>query len=310
MPVTFVAHQSPALALKVWKPRWFDATALCVGTMAPDLLYAVSDAANVDSHRWLPALAIGLPLSVVATLLIRFAVAPELAPLLPDLGPFRFRSYAVIGSRRPAASQTVGSACIGIATHLVIDGFTHPGRFGPRALGYDDISVTIAGITRPLAGVFQWVGHLGGSILAVGLLLHIGRHRLLDRWYGAEVVGWARAARPGTRRRVVAVVGLVGGATIGLRWGWNAERIETIQRFAVGLFLGLATTAVALRVHRELRARSGSPADMTGPDVATCVSLGTTLLLSFTTAHLLAAAAPATPIKRWWAPPSRPSAQS
>ena len=41
MPLTFPAHQALVLPIKLRWPDRTDATALCVGAAAPDLLYAV-----------------------------------------------------------------------------------------------------------------------------------------------------------------------------------------------------------------------------------------------------------------------------
>lgn len=52
MPLTLFAHQVPTMGLKMARPRWFDGTALCLGSMAPDLGYAVSAYLHVDTHDW------------------------------------------------------------------------------------------------------------------------------------------------------------------------------------------------------------------------------------------------------------------
>lgn len=292
MPVTFVAHQAPAVALKIWRPSWFDATALCVGTMAPDLLYAVSDAANTDPHQWLPALALGLPLTIIMGTLIRTIVVPEFAPMVPDVGRLRLRSFGVVSHRRPPSLQTLISALVGIATHLALDSFTHSRRLGPTMLGYEDVTVSIAGITRPLAGVFQWIGHIGGSIITVGLLALIARRRLLDRWYGAEAVQNARRTTLTGRHRAVIASGLAAGCLIGVQWGWHAERIEVIQRAAVGVFLGLATAAAALRARREIQARSSHHGQLSAGTVAAGSSAVVTVAALFTAARIFSSEGP------------------
>jgi Domain of unknown function (DUF4184) len=42
MPFTFFAHQAPFLPMARRWPRLIDGTALIVGTMAPDLAYALN----------------------------------------------------------------------------------------------------------------------------------------------------------------------------------------------------------------------------------------------------------------------------
>ncbi|MGD9998128.1 MAG: DUF4184 family protein, partial [Ilumatobacteraceae bacterium] len=40
MPFTWFAHQVPAIGVKLARPAWVDATALCVGSMIPDVMYS------------------------------------------------------------------------------------------------------------------------------------------------------------------------------------------------------------------------------------------------------------------------------
>ncbi|MEU7905931.1 DUF4184 family protein [Actinoplanes sp. NPDC049118] len=39
--MTFSSHPAAVLQLKVWRPRWVDGVALAIGSMAPDLAYAL-----------------------------------------------------------------------------------------------------------------------------------------------------------------------------------------------------------------------------------------------------------------------------
>ena len=59
LPLTWFAHQVPMIGMKLARPKWFDATALCIGSM------------------------------------------------MPDLGSFRLRSYAVLSRRRPPVITTL-----------------------------------------------------------------------------------------------------------------------------------------------------------------------------------------------------------
>lgn len=229
MPLTLFAHQVPAMGLKMARPRWFDGTALCLGSMAPDLAYSVSAYLQVDTHHW-DGMPLVVAMAVGLTVVARRVAAGTVAAHLPDLGRFRLRSWQVIGRQHPAWWVTGLSVVLGVGTHIVLDWFTHPGRPGPRWLGYDDVSVTLFGRTEPLAGVFQLLGHSLGSLAGAWLLWEIGRRRLLERWYGDELVADARAAAPSMSGRVVfwAVVAL--GFAAGLVWGLPGERVELIER--------------------------------------------------------------------------------
>ncbi|MGI9595509.1 MAG: hypothetical protein ACR2QK_05080, partial [Acidimicrobiales bacterium] len=62
--------------------------------------------------------------------------------------------------------------------------------------------------TAPIRGevtgarIAQYLGHIGGSLLFVYLVLVIARSGRLERWYGREAVAAARQIRPGTAERL------------------------------------------------------------------------------------------------------------
>lgn len=200
MPVTFPAHQAVVLPLKLWRPSRFDATALCVGAAAPDLGYTVLRTA---SHSWLGALVYALPLTLLICAVLRRGAATGIAANLPDLGPLRIRSYGVLPCRRPGWVVTLVSASMGVASHIVLDSFTHSGGFGAQLVGFD------RGLTLPwwgettIAGVLQHTGHVVLSAATLVMLAVVGRRRLLERWYGGTPVAAARRVRPAPRQRVV-----------------------------------------------------------------------------------------------------------
>ena len=256
MPVTWFAHQAPVLPLKMVRPTWFDATALCVGSMTPDLMYSFSSSVDIHTHAWLPAIAYGLPITLVLSTIVRFVVAPVGAHQLPDLGTFRLHSYAVLSRRRPHPLLTAASAIIGIVSHIALDAFTHEGRWGVRWVGYDDVAVRIGGFTKPLATVFQYIGHTLGSLVAVLLLWAIGRRRLLDEWYGPDAVEHARAAIFDRSQRVAFWSLTAAGALGGLLWGAN-DYVDHIQRVAVATFAGATAGSLIVRVRRDERSAAG-----------------------------------------------------
>lgn len=251
--MTWFAHQAPVLPLKLARPTWFDATALCIGSMMPDLMYSFSSYADIDTHEWTPALVWGLPITVVVSAIVRVVVAPVAAHQVPDLGPFRLHSYAVLAHRRPLLLITIASAAVGIVSHIVLDAFTHEGRWGVRWLGYDDILVEVGSFRHTLASVLQYIGHVLGSAIAVLLLWAIGRRHLLDQWYGADAVEQARAHSYDRAQRITFWTLAAGGAVGGLLWG-ASDYVDLIQRVAVGAFVGVvAGSLVITSRHRRRR---------------------------------------------------------
>jgi hypothetical protein len=251
MPLTWFAHQAPVIPLKAARPRWFDGTALCVGSMMPDLMYSFSGYLGFDTHHWGPALGYGLPLTVLVVVLTRVA-APVVGNQLPDLGRVRLRSFAVLDRRWPGRAWPVAwtmiwSAALGITSHIVLDSFTHSGRVGTRLLGYGDTRVHLFGRDPSIAGLVQWTGHTAGSLLGAVLVARVSQRRSLEAWYGPLAVAAARSWTPSLRQRTWfwAAVVAMGGA--GFVWGWSGGYMERIQRTAAGLFTGAVVAAWAMR---------------------------------------------------------------
>ncbi|MCB0985868.1 MAG: DUF4184 family protein [Ilumatobacter sp.] len=244
MPFTLFAHQVPAVGMKIGRPRWFDGTALCIGSMAPDLAYAVSGYTHVDTHDW-DGLVLVLPLALVLTLLARWVGYATVPAQLPDLGRFRLHSWRVAWRRQPAWWITGVSVALGVATHIGLDAFTHKGRFGARWLGYDDAVVTVFGRPTYVVSLLQYLGHTLGSLAGAWLLWEIGRRRLLERWYSNAEVDAARAVRVTLAGRVVFWAVVAASGVVGLLWAVGGGRLEWFERPFLSLALG-AVLASAL----------------------------------------------------------------
>lgn len=192
MPLTFPAHQALVLPVKLRWPSRTDGTAMCVGAAAPDLLYPVPGIGS-NGHGAVGVVLLVVPLTFGICSLLRWRAALGVFGNLPDLGPFRLHSYRVIARRRPTTLTTVVSALIGAVSHVLIDAFSHSGRWGSTLLGLDEtlFSVPIRGEMSG-ARLIQYVGHTVGSAVAIGLFFYIGRSRHLEQWYGTAAVAAAR----------------------------------------------------------------------------------------------------------------------
>ncbi len=255
MPVTFPAHQGLIVPIKGRWPHLIDGTALCIGAAAPDLAYPLGPWLSAQSHTAIGLVVWAVPVTVMMALLVRWRAADGVFTNLPDLGPLRLRSYRVLGWRRPAILVTVVSATIGASSHILIDGFTHTGRWGANALGLNDVVATV-----PIRGemtearILQYLGHVGGSLLFVGALLAIAATARLDRWYGVEVVARARQGPP-TRGGHPVFWGLV-GAAVGAAVAIGLATGQSIL-FVPGLATAVALVAVGTLVGRPAPAGSG-----------------------------------------------------
>jgi len=255
VPLTWFAHQVPVVGMSLARRRWFDSVALCVGSMMPDLMYSFSAYVGIDTHRWPAAFSYGVPLGVLVAVVLRRVVAPVVPVTVVDAGSFRLKSYGALTLRHPGVLTTVVSVTLGIGSHVMLDWFTHPGRPGARWFGYDDVEVTVFGVTEPLAGVFQLVGHSGGSLAGLWLLWFIGHRRLMEQWYGRDAVEGVRGST-GSRNDVAYFWSIVAiGLVVGVMWGWPGERVEQIQRTAVGILIGCIAGGALFR-YRVRAARS------------------------------------------------------
>jgi hypothetical protein len=140
--------------------------------MAPDAAY-VLDGSGLPvwpfSHE-IPGL-IGwcLPLTLLGTWILRRA-APTVAAHLPTAGSFALRDYGAIGAARHRWWITATSALIGAASHLVLDKIEQ--------------EVSLA----------EYVFHALGVVAMLVVGLHIGRGRLISRWYGTAPQSVVRPA--------------------------------------------------------------------------------------------------------------------
>ncbi|GLW33360.1 DUF4184 family protein [Actinoplanes regularis] len=162
MPLTFPSHPAAVLPLKTWRPRWFDGVALAVGSMAPDLAYAL-DGSGLPvwplSHQVVGLVGWCLPLTLVLTCLIRRA-APVLAGHLPDAGPLALRDYGALRTARHRWPITVCSALVGAASHLILDRLEF------------------------VVPASQNIMHVLGTVTLAAVAVDLGRRRLIHRWHG------------------------------------------------------------------------------------------------------------------------------
>lgn len=237
MPLTFPAHQAVVLPVKLRWPDRTDATAMCVGAAAPDLLYPVAGI-GTSGHSFTGVLLGAVPLTLVICWLLRWRCALGVFANLPDAGPFRLHSYRVIAQRRPGAAVTLLSAVIGALSHVVLDAFTHSGRWGADLLGLDGVLLTLP-VRGAMSGarVLQYLGHSLGSLIAIGLFLYIGRTRRLEQWYGPTAVASARCFTMTTASRVqfwVVLVGVAALVTAGLSAAGGSSTFSVVDGVVFG----------------------------------------------------------------------------
>jgi len=254
MPLTFLSHQAPVVALKLARPRWFDGVALVIGSMAPDFPYVLSGTAwEFDAHGPVGLVAFALPASVAVAWLLRARVAAVAFALLPSCGPLRLRDWRVLAARRPAAWVTASSALLGAASHSLWDTFTHERRFGARLFPVlRERALTLAAAPVSYARVLQYLGHVVGALVTLALLRHIAREGHVARWYGAALTKLPQEPAP-TRHRALLAAVLAGCGAVGCAWGVGANTSGFVLRVAAAMALGLTAVAIGLRDHPAYR---------------------------------------------------------
>ncbi len=250
MPLTFLSHQAPAVALKLARPRAFDGTALVLGSMAPDFPYIFTDTPyEFDAHALPGVLAFCVPITCLAAWAVRARVAAVAFSILPSFGPLRLHDWRVLAARRPAWWATVTSAFLGALTHSMWDTFTHERRLGARLFPVLLTRVATVGHTHvSLARVFQHVGHVAGALVTLALLVHIARRGLLREWYGGAFESLTAPVTPrGHRVWFSAVVLACAGG--GFAWGFRTPMSCLILRMAFVVSAGVAAFAFAVGGH-------------------------------------------------------------
>ncbi|MFC7247299.1 DUF4184 family protein [Catellatospora aurea] len=250
MPLTLPTHPVAVVPLKLWRPRWFDGVALVIGTVAPDLAFAADGyGVTIHSHAWHAPLWWALPLAVVGTRLVRWA-APTIAAHLPAGGPLALRDYGALGLARHHWLITAISAVIGAVCHIGWDALTHPTVDGGRVLL--PFLHRQAGPGMPWWELLSIGSNLAGFAAATALLVHIGRKRLLRRWYGSAAA--ADVPRPALFWTAVAVVFALGLASLPL----HPVRLVGDQAVRVMLFAALALLAGAAAVQARAARTTGT----------------------------------------------------
>jgi hypothetical protein len=188
--------------------------ALAIGSMSPDLPYYLPGLRRLGAltHTAWAIPTLDLALGVAAWLVWRW-----LAPAARELSPTPIRRRWRLPSTRPRWWGVLAAVTIGAATHVLLDEFTHAGRFGAT-----HIAALAASYPSPLGGRwegYRWAQYLGGALGLVALAWVAGRSAVhpvesapprLARWLpwtavAAGIVGAAGA------------IGLAGGGSIGPR---------------------------------------------------------------------------------------------
>jgi hypothetical protein len=121
MPFT-LAHPVAVLPLKRYCPRWLSLPALIIGSLSPDLSYALGEAGGMFGHQLLGAIAFCVPAGIVLVALF-YVLRSRVARMFPE--PYAAALLPLCQRPRSSVPAIVISLIIGAGTHVAWDSFTH-----------------------------------------------------------------------------------------------------------------------------------------------------------------------------------------
>lgn len=216
MPSALLSHQAPGLAIKLKAPRLVDGTALCLGTMIPDLNAVVEICIPMKFNQWTQSL-VGLiiwtiPIAMVMTIVFCKYIAPLVGRIaswrtgiVRPLRYFGVDDWGLLKRKRYTQKWVLVafySAMLGGLTHLLLDIPAHADIFllypwfsvqVPEALLYviaDFGTVTIGTLQITLVLTIYTLIWLLESVLGLVvtliLLRYIKKRQLMQQWYENE----------------------------------------------------------------------------------------------------------------------------
>jgi hypothetical protein len=225
------------------------ASALVIGSLAPDLPFYLPVPQFYATHTWLAGVSTDLVLGLLAWTLWHGLLAEAALAAAPAALRGRLAGRVAPGpSHRPApvrqGALLVAALVLGTATHLAWDEFTHAGRWGAEHV------TVLAANWGPLPG-YRWLQYASS---VVGLVVLAGW--FLRWWRRTPAVP---TTEPGARWRwpVLIVLGGIAGGVAGLAAGDLDDAAFPAAQWAGGTIL-LGGVALAV-LHRLGKRRSGAP---------------------------------------------------
>ncbi|MCZ7422552.1 DUF4184 family protein [Verrucosispora sp. WMMA2121] len=257
MPLTFPSHLAPVLALKWWRPRWFDGVALSTGAMSPDVAYLATGPTGrsfADTHSWPALLWWCLPVALAYAAVFRSCADATLAHL-PGERWFGWSGHGSLARWSHRWWITISSALLGAASHVGWDWLTHTDGWLRAVFGLQWSSVTdVAWWT-----VSDLTSTLVGGLLVVVLAVRLGRRETAKAGVGRVAPSFRR---PALFWSVAALVSAAGLALVPLLPGATILAATIVRSLHVaGLALLAGAIAVQVRSQRSGAGYPGAPGD-------------------------------------------------
>ena len=206
MPFT-LAH--PAAVMPLRRLKYLPMPALVVGSMAPDIPYYFPtrwDLALGDTHTLYGSIVRDIPMGM-AMLAVALLLRGPLTALMTERARWvSLREAQVFMARPQNWLLAIPALLLGIWTHIVWDGFTHPGTWLARRVDALSAPVTLFGI---YTGVVSHVLQYASSVVGLALIAY---------WYTLVAAESPPEVNRGPDRAPVRwlLLLLVGAAAIGM----------------------------------------------------------------------------------------------
>lgn len=174
MPFT-PAHPAIVLPFVRIKPERVSATALVIGSIAPDFEYFFKMSVNSQhSHTLLGILYFDIPVTILLAFLFHAVVKRNLFANLPAFLQYRFSSMLQLDYIKHFKKYfwvVILSAGIGSFSHIFWDAFTHnDGFFAQRISLYKQVVIPFDGVRYPL---FYGLQHISTYVGMIGVIIYI-----------------------------------------------------------------------------------------------------------------------------------------
>lgn len=179
MPFTF-AHPAAVIRLQDKSPRYFDSTALILGSMAPDFEYFLRFKAKATiGHTLGGFFYFNLPMILIVALVWHYIIKKPFILSIPS--PFRkYFSCLLVNKWNLKTFKSliifIISGIIGMCTHVLWDSFTHRYGFFVMRIPILSKSIEIIGTQIPIYKIIQH----GSTLIGFGIIflyLYLKSHK-------------------------------------------------------------------------------------------------------------------------------------
>jgi hypothetical protein len=224
MPFT-PAHPAIVLPFLKIKPERVSATALVIGSMAPDFEYFFKmSVSGQHSHTLLGILYFNIPVTIFLSFLFHGVVKRNLIANLPAFFQHRFQPVLQLNfseNFRRYYWAVIISAALGSFSHIFWDAFTHnDGFFAQRISLYKHIVIPFDGVRYPLFYGLQHISTYVGLTIVMAYIFFMKPVRNIPISH-PSILYWL-------------LLGAIASAVIFLRWYFATKNLD-LGNFVVSI---------------------------------------------------------------------------